>query len=48
MDDLARQIATLDAKTTPALGLYRTTAQTEGFRYVPISIQSTLHHELSS
>jgi hypothetical protein len=48
MDDLARKIATLDSKTTHALGLYRTNAKKEGFRYGPISIQSTLHHELSS
>jgi hypothetical protein len=42
------KIATFDSKTTHALGLYRTNAKKEGFRYGPIFIQSTLHHELSS
>jgi hypothetical protein len=34
------KIATLDSKTTHALGLYRTNAKKEGFRYGPIFIQS--------
>jgi transposase len=41
------KIASFDAKTTHALGLYRTNHKREGFRYGPISIQSTAHHELS-
>jgi transposase len=41
------KIAAFDSKTTHAFGLYRTNKKREGFRYGPISIQSTLHHELS-
>lgn len=41
------KIAAFNAKTTHALGLYRTHAKKEGFRYGPISIQSILHHDLS-
>jgi transposase len=41
------KIATFDSKTTHTLGLYRTNAKKEGFRYGPISTQSTLHHDLS-
>ncbi len=40
------KIAAFDSKTTHAFGLYRTNKKREGFRYGPISIQSTLHHEL--
>jgi transposase len=42
-----QNIASFDSKTTHAFGLYRTNAKREGFRYGPISLQSTLHHELS-
>jgi hypothetical protein len=42
------KIVAFDSKTTHAFGLYRTNKKREGFRYGPISTQSTLHHELSS
>jgi hypothetical protein len=42
------KIAAFDAKTTHAFGLYRTHGKQEGFSgYGPISIQSTLHQEVS-
>jgi len=41
------KIAAFDSKTTHALGLYRTNNKREGFRYGPISNQSTHHYELS-
>jgi transposase len=40
-------IAVFDSKKTHAFGLYRTNKKREGFRYGPISIQSTQYHELS-
>ena len=41
------KIASFDSKTTHALGLYRTNKTQEGFRYGPISNQSTQHHQRS-
>ena len=41
------KIASFDSKTTHALGLYRTNNKREGFRYGPISNQSTQHYERS-
>jgi hypothetical protein len=41
------KIATFDSKTTHAFGLYRTNKKREGFRYGPISNQSTLYQQLS-
>ncbi len=41
------KIATFDSNTTHAIGLYRTNAKKEGFRYGPISNQSTQHEQLS-
>ena len=41
------KIATFDSKTTHAFGLYRTNKKREGFRYGPISNQSTHNHPLS-
>jgi hypothetical protein len=41
------KIVAFDSKTTHAFGLYRTNKKREGFRYGPLSIQSTLHQELS-
>lgn len=41
------KIATFDSKTTHAFGLYRTNKKPEGFRYGPISNQSTHNHPLS-
>jgi transposase len=41
------KIAAFDSKTTHALGLYRTQKKREGFRYGPISNQSTQHQQLS-
>ena len=41
------KIATFDSKTTHTIGLYRTINKREGFRYGPISNQSTQHHQLS-
>ena len=43
----SEKIATFNSKTTHTIGLYRTNAKKEGFRYGPISTQSTLHHDLS-
>jgi transposase len=44
----SEKIATFDSKTTHTIGLYRTNANKEGFRYGPLSIQSTRHHDLLS
>jgi len=41
------KIATFDSKTTHTIGLYRTINKREGFRYGPISNQSTQHDQLS-
>jgi transposase len=41
------KIAGFDSKTTHALGLYRTIAKREGFRYGPLSKLSAHEHELS-
>jgi hypothetical protein len=41
------KIAHFDSKTTHAFGLYRTTGKREGFRYGPLSAQSTKTLELS-
>jgi hypothetical protein len=41
------KIATFDSKTTHTIGLYRTNKKREGFRYGPISNQSTQHDQLS-
>jgi transposase len=41
------QIAAFDSKKTHAFGLYRTNKKREGFRYGPISIQSTQYQQLS-
>lgn len=41
------KIATFDSKTTHTIGLYRTNNKREGFRYGPISNQSTQHDQLS-
>jgi transposase len=41
------KIATFDSKTTHTIGLYRTNTKREGFRYGPISNQSTQHDQLS-
>jgi transposase len=40
------KIASFDSKTTHAFGLYRTIGKRGGFRYGPISNQSTQTHEL--
>ena len=40
------KIATFDSKTTHTIGLYRTNAKKEGFRYGPLSRLAT-HHEVS-
>jgi transposase len=40
------KIATFDSKTTHTIGLYRTNAKKEGFRYGPLSMLAT-HHEVS-
>jgi transposase len=42
-----QKIAAFDSKTTHAFGLYRTNKKREGFRYGPISNQSTQNHPLS-
>jgi len=41
------KIAAFDSKKTHALGLYRTQKKREGFRYGPISNQSTQYQQLS-
>jgi len=41
------KIAAFDSKKTHAFGLYRTNKKREGFRYGPISNQSTPYHQLS-
>jgi transposase len=41
------KIASFDSKTTHAFGLYRTNKKREGFRYGPISNQSTQKHQLA-
>ena len=41
------KIAAFDSKTTHALGLYQTQKKREGFRYGPISNQSTEYQQLS-
>ena len=41
------KIAAFDSKTTHAFGLYRTNKKREGFRYGPISNQSTQYQQLS-
>jgi predicted HNH restriction endonuclease len=41
------KIAAFDSKKTHAFGLYRTQKKREGFRYGPISIQSTEYQQLS-
>ena len=41
------QIAAFDSKKTHAFGLYRTQKKREGFRYGPISNQSTQYQQLS-
>ena len=43
----AEKIAAFDSKTTHALGLYRSQKKREGFRYGPISNQSTHYQQLS-
>ena len=42
-----QKIAAFDSKTTHAFGLYRTNKKREGFRYGPISNQSTQDRQLS-
>ena len=42
----SEKIATFDSKTTHTIGLYRTNAKKEGFRYGPLSMLAT-HHEVS-
>lgn len=41
------KIAAFDSKKTHAFGLYRTQKKQEGFRYGPISNQSTEYQQLS-
>jgi transposase len=39
----SEKIATFDSKTTHTIGLYRTNAKKEGFRYGPLSMLATQH-----
>jgi len=43
----AEKIAAFDSTKTHALGLYRSQKKREGFRYGPISNQSTDYQQLS-